>query len=162
MKKLYKLSALLLTFILLCCSEATSQRYHLESERLITDKDSILAELKLVLNDEFELFYPLVIDTVYGGFFSDINYKWELSGRQNKMIVSQARHLWSVSNAASFYPDKKILKQVADQGFKFLKEKMWDEQYGGFYDLVNREAEPLKEGGKSLSVPMVILLQFMD
>ncbi len=67
------------------------------------DRDSITVELQRVLDDEFKRFYPLSIDTTYGGFFSDINYKWELDGPQTKMIVTQARHIWSTSNAAMFY-----------------------------------------------------------
>ena len=64
-----------------------------------TNKDSIITELKAALKSEFDLFYPLSIDTVDGGYFSDINYKWQLQGKQNKMIVTQARHIWSNANA---------------------------------------------------------------
>src|SRR3990172_11581645 len=116
-----------------------------------TNRDSILAEMETNLDNMFELWYPKSIDTVYGGFFSDINYKWELQGRQNKMIVTQARHVWSAYNAAQFYKDsnkKNLLLKVAAHGFEFLKSTMWDKEFGGFYDLVNREGEPLKENGK--------------
>ena len=117
----------------------------------LTGCDSVLIEMETNLDNMFELWYPKSIDTVYGGFFSDINYKWELQGRQNKMIVTQARHVWSASNAAQFYKDsnkKNLLLKVAAHGFEFLKSTMWDKEFGGFYDLVNREGEPLKENGK--------------
>ena len=48
------------------------------------DKDSLIADIQKTLDDDFKLWYPLCIDTVYGGFFSDINYKWQLEGAQNK------------------------------------------------------------------------------
>ena len=76
------------------------------------DRDSITVELQRVLDDEFRRFYPLSIDTTYGGFFSDINYKWELDGPQNKMIVTQARHIWSASNAAMFYQKDNTLRTI--------------------------------------------------
>ncbi len=113
-----------------------------------TDRDTIAIEMQHVLDGEFNAWYPLSIDTSYGGFFSDINYKWELDGRQNKMIVTQARHVWSTANAALFYNKDNALRSVASHGVAFLKNKMWDQEFGGFYDLVNREGEPFKEDGQ--------------
>ena len=74
------------------------------------DRDPITVDLRRVLNDEFKRFYPLSIDTTDGGFFSDINYKWKLDGPQTKMIVTQARHIWSTSNAAMFYQKDNTLR----------------------------------------------------
>jgi mannobiose 2-epimerase len=113
--------------------------------------------MRQVLDTELERFFPLAIDTVYGGYFSDIDYKWELSGRQNKMIVTQARHVWSASNAAMFYGTGHAagrpgltadsLKAVAAHGVAFLRKTMWDQEQGGFYDLVTRQGSPITEGG---------------
>jgi len=68
-----------------------------------------------------------------------------MNGPQNKMIVTQARHVWTCSTVAEFYPEKKdhYLK-IARHGFQFLKDKMWDEKLGGFYNLVDREGNVLK------------------
>lgn len=115
---------------------------------IITDKKTISVEMRHVLDDEFRLWYPLSIDTTYGGFFSDINYKWELEGQQNKMIVTQARHVWSTANAAMFYQKDNMLRNVAGHGVQFLKNTMWDQQFGGFYNLVDRRGEPFKEDGQ--------------
>lgn len=112
------------------------------------DKDSLIADIQKTLDDDFKLWYPLCIDTVYGGFFSDINYKWQLEGAQNKMIVSQARHIWSASTAAMYYKDKNEFLKIAEHGFKFLEDVMWDKKYGGFYDLVKRNGEVVKENGQ--------------
>lgn len=110
-------------------------------------KDSISSELMKALNGEFDLWYPLAIDSVYGGYFSNINYEWKLEGPQTKMIVTQARHVWSNSNAASYYSDKNRYVKNAAHGFKFLKNVMWDSEFGGFYNLVNREGAAVKENG---------------
>lgn len=130
------------------CSGAGNKTLLNESQKSC---DSTAAQIGDVLDNIFKRWYPLSIDTVYGGFFSDIDYKWKLSGKQNKMIVTQARHIWSTSNAALFYdsPEEKVeLLKIAKHGFKFLRDKMWDKEFGGFYELVNREGEVVKENGE--------------
>lgn len=109
------------------------------------DKDSLIKEMEKTLEDDFKLWYPLCLDTTYGGYFSDINYKWQVDGPQNKMIVSQARHIWAASIAAMFYKDRNNFLNIAKHGFNFLKDVMWDKEYGGFYDLVKRDGEVVKE-----------------
>ncbi len=111
-------------------------------------KDTLSTQMQNLLNDTFNLWYPLSIDTVYGGFFSDINYKWKLEGNQNKMIVTQARHVWTNANASMYFNKKEPFFQTAEHGYKFLRNVMLDKKYGGFYNLVNREGEPVKEKGK--------------
>jgi mannobiose 2-epimerase len=113
-----------------------------------TNKDSIITELKGVLDNEFKLWYPLLIDNEFGGYFSEADYKWELKGKQNKMIVTQARGVWSNGNAAQFFKDNASYIKTAEHGFKFLKDVMWDNEFGGFYDLVTREGKPIEENGQ--------------
>jgi cellobiose epimerase len=108
-----------------------------------TNKKVILAELKEQLKVELDHFGGATIDTVYGGYFTDMNYKWELEGRQNKMIVTQARLVWSNANASLYYKEKEPYYKYARHGFEFLKNVMWDKEYGGFYDMVSREGKPL-------------------
>ena len=111
-----------------------------------TDKTAIIAELKSTLKSEFDLFYPLCLDTVDGGYFSDIDYKWELEGRQTKMIVTQARHIWSLSTGSIFYKQPEPYLKYAHHGFEFIKNFMWDKVNGGFYDIVTREGKPISFG----------------
>ncbi len=138
-----------LSFLLIAVAFVSFKFYNEKAkkntEKIETNKDSISVDLKHVLNDEFKLFYPLSIDTVYGGYFSDIDYKWELKGRQDKMIVTQARHIWSNSNAALFYPDKSTFLKTAAYGVEFLKNFMWDKEFGGFYNIVDRKGMPYKD-----------------
>jgi mannobiose 2-epimerase len=106
------------------------------------------SELRGVLDTEFRRWYPLAIDSTEGGFLSDLNVRWEREGPQNKMIVTQARHVWSASNGAMFYQTDNTLRDVAAHGVKFLTDVMWDSTYGGFYWLVDRAGVPIKEDGK--------------
>jgi mannobiose 2-epimerase len=84
--------------------------------------------------------YPASLDTLNGGFLSDFTYNWKPSGFQNKMLVAQARHLWTASKAAIFYNDDRY-RQIARHAFLFLKDKMMDKEYGGFYMLLNSEGQ---------------------
>jgi mannobiose 2-epimerase len=122
-----------------------------QKKEIRTKLDSVRSEMENVLNRELKLYYPLCLDTIYVGYNNDINYKWQLEGPQNKMIVSQARHIWSLANAVIFYPERKEkYYEYALHGYKFLRDKMWDKKWGGFYTLVNRAGEPLESDGETL------------
>lgn len=86
-------------------------------------------------------YYPRNIDTTYGGYLSSFSYDFRPVGAQDKMIVTQARHIWSTANAALFYKDSSY-SALSRHGFYFLRDKMWDKQYGGFYNLVTRDGTP--------------------
>ncbi|HVN49140.1 MAG TPA: AGE family epimerase/isomerase [Bacteroidota bacterium] len=105
--------------------------------------DTVKAGLQRLLTDELTKYYPLVLDTVDGGYLSDVDYRWELNGIQNKMIVTQSRHIWSTSNAVHYFKNDPALLKTAKHGVQFLEDKMWDRDYGGFYDLVDRQGKPL-------------------
>ncbi|HTY11444.1 MAG TPA: glycosyl hydrolase [Bacteroidota bacterium] len=143
-----KCSSLLTLFFLLWQCSPGKTPFDNSAGGVKKDKASIAVELQNVLDDEFHRFYPLSVDTTYGGYFSDINYQWELDGLQTKMIVTQARHIWSASNAAMFYQKDNTLRNIAAHGVEFLKDKMWDSEFGGFYDLVTRQGDPIKEEGQ--------------
>ncbi len=100
---------------------------------------------ELLMENMMPAWYPRIIDKEYGGYLSDFNYKWEQSDRQQKMIVTQARHVWTCSKMKAFTGDDTYL-DYARHGFHFLKDVMWDKQNGGFYNLVTREGNPIKEG----------------
>lgn len=113
----------------------------------------VFNELSTALNKELlDVWYPRTVDSIYGGFLSDFDYKWEMEGPQNKMIVTQSRHVWTCSTVAEFYPEKKeYYLEMARHGVRFLKEKMWDSQQGGFFTLVDQKGNVLKsEKGKRI------------
>lgn len=112
------------------------------------DKKTIALEMRRALDHEMSRWYPLAIDTMYGGFFSDIDENWKLDGEQHKMTVTQARHIWAAANAAAFYQKDNTLRTIAAHGVQFLRSTMWDGRYGGFYTLVDRRGVPIEEGGR--------------
>lgn len=90
-------------------------------------------------NELLKPWYPASIDTTHGGFISAFTYDFKLAANQDKMIVTQARHVWTNSKAAELYPDISYFKDGAAHGVNFLKDVMWDKTYGGFYTLTDRQ-----------------------
>ena len=106
----------------------------------------LVNELEYSLKSQLlDAWYPRVHDEVHGGYLTDFTYDWRLEGAQNKMIVTQARHVWTLSKAAERYPDAGYL-DLAAHGARFLGDVMWDSLHGGFYQLVSREGERITEG----------------
>lgn len=90
-------------------------------------------------NELLKQWYPASVDTADGGFLSAFSYDFKPVGSQDKMIVTQARHVWSNSKAAELFPRSKYYLKSARHGFEFLRDKMWDKQYGGFYTFVDKQ-----------------------
>ncbi len=106
---------------------------------------ALAAELRASLRNELLApWYPRAVDHERGGFLSQFDYRWQPTGAQEKMIVSQARHVWTNARAAQFFHDTSYLP-AARHGFAFLRDVMWDRERGGFYWLVTREGTPVPE-----------------
>ncbi|MBD0257908.1 MAG: AGE family epimerase/isomerase [Cytophagales bacterium] len=86
--------------------------------------------------------YPRTLDREQGGFYSTFSHDWKLTGSQDKMIVTQARHTWLPAKAAQTVPDKARLLEAARHGFHFLRDVLWDQQYGGFHTWTTRDGRP--------------------
>lgn len=110
--------------------------------------DTIRASLR---RDVLAPWYPRVVDTEYGGFLSNFAYDWEMLPLQDKMIVTQTRHVWTAARAAAFFPEERdMYLAAAAQGVDFLRESMWDEEYGGFVSLVSRDGAS-RQGGDAFT-----------
>ncbi len=108
--------------------------------------DDIESSLK---NESLAKWYPQAMDTVYGGFLSSFTFDFKPTGDQDKMIVTQARHTWTNAKAFIRYPDVKDYRDGAAHGFRFLRDFMWDKQYGGFYWLVDRRGNVKGDSSKT-------------
>ena len=105
------------------------------------NKKIILEELLSALEEGIlKRWYPLVIDKADGGYFSNLTFDWKVMPEQDKMIVTQARHVWTTSKAAMFF-NSDFYKDTVLHGYEFLKNKMWDSEFGGFYQMRSREGE---------------------
>lgn len=128
---------ILLSFLVLTTCAALSQKQTAskKEERLQ------LAEQmdKSIRTELLNKWYPQCVDSLYGGFLSTFTYDFKPTGEQDKMIVTQARHVWSNALASRLYPKVSYYKKCAAWGFAFLQNMMWDKVNGGFYTLIDRK-----------------------
>lgn len=106
---------------------------------------ALATEIETELLAEFDAWYPRVMDEEHGGFLTDFTYAWEPTDSQDKMIVTQSRHLWTLSEIGAAYPDRTDYARLAAHGFEFLRDSMWDGEFGGFFQTVTRAGEPVPD-----------------
>jgi len=133
MKKL--ISVFLFTIAIVGCTQIDKEAK--ANKILIEDLE------KAITQDLLNKWYPLAIDNEHGGFYSDITKEFSIGARQDKMIVTQARHIWTNSRAAELYSGNSNYINHALHGFEFLRDHMWDSINGGFFNLVSREGSPI-------------------
>jgi mannobiose 2-epimerase len=110
------------------------------AKKNINERLKIAAEIdKSIRTEMLNKWYPRCVDSLYGGFLSTFTYNFLPTGLQDKMIVTQARHVWSNAIASQLYPDVAHYKKCAEHGFAFLQNVMWDKVNGGFFTLVDRK-----------------------
>lgn len=108
----------------------------------------LAAEVRAALRSDLQAWYPRAVDREAGGFLSEFDFEWRPSGAQDKMIVTQARHVWTNARAAQFFAgdampggdrESERARERATHGYRFLRDRMWDRENGGFFWLVTRD-----------------------
>ncbi|RMG26405.1 MAG: N-acylglucosamine 2-epimerase [Bacteroidetes bacterium] len=132
--------AIMAALLLSCCWLAACTSTSAEKPELPARQ--IKAEMETALTAGLlHRWYPASVDSLYGGFLSDFSYDWKPTGPHHKFIVTQARHLWTCSKAAEKYPHDARYAAAAAHGFGFLRDVMWDKEYGGFFNILSREGK---------------------
>ncbi len=91
------------------------------------------SEIKQELDDLVALWYPRIVDTIHGGYWTNFEYDWSQAEEQPKMLVTQARGLWTAARLAQYYPGRPELLTAAEHGFQFLTDFLWEKERGGFH-----------------------------
>ncbi|WP_266365653.1 AGE family epimerase/isomerase [Tellurirhabdus rosea] len=113
------------------------------------DRIRIAVEMENSIRKEMlNKWYPQAVDREFGGYLSTFTYDFKPTGPQDKMIVTQARHTWTTAKAAERYPTVAHYRENARHGFQFLRDVMWDKEFGGFYTLVDRQGRVKGEPNK--------------
>ncbi len=80
-------------------------------------------------------------DEINGGFLTHFDKNGKDTGENEKSLIAQTRCIYTVASAhRAGYGDGK-LADLARHGVDFLIDKMWDQQYGGFFWMMNRKGE---------------------
>ncbi len=92
-------------------------------------------EVKQELESVLKAWYPRIVDETNGGYWTNFEFDWTRSEDQQKMLVTQARGLWTAARAAGRFPDVPEYRSSADHGYQFLTTVLWDPTDGGFFQL---------------------------
>ena len=94
--------------------------------------------------------YPRSVDRTHGGYVIAFDREGRRAADAPKMIVSQARMLWLSARLARAGHRRDELLEAADHGFRFLRDRMWDREHGGFYWEVDESGTRVTEPHKHL------------
>jgi cellobiose epimerase len=124
-----------------CASRSTSS-----DVAPMPDREQIAAQIeKSLVKETLEKWYPRCTDELHGGYLTGFARDFSPAGDQRKMIVTQSRHLWVNSKSSIWYPEQRHFLKGADHGFRYLRDVMWDKQYGGFFTLLSRDNQVIDQ-----------------
>ncbi|MEN6455056.1 MAG: AGE family epimerase/isomerase, partial [Prolixibacteraceae bacterium] len=84
-------------------------------------------------------------DTCYGTFYTNIGAGWKWDDDDTKKCPGMiSRHVFSYAAAYLLSGDKKYL-DIARETKDFLIDHAWDKDYGGWFDVLDREGSPLEK-----------------
>ncbi|HEV2038007.1 MAG TPA: AGE family epimerase/isomerase [Candidatus Eremiobacteraceae bacterium] len=102
---------------------------------------------RLLLLNQLPFWEP-VLDTRDGGYHLNHDGRGRWRGSAHKFLVAQARTLWFFSRVArSPYGDEDH-RHAARHGYDFLRSRMWDAEYGGFYWCASSSGHKIVQSGK--------------
>ena len=117
-----------LIILLLICTELPAAR-----DRTELANDAVPRLEKVLQENIASFWYNKSLDRANGGYTINFGPKGELKGPGTKMIVTQARTVWLFARLARADYGGNDYIEAAEHGYRFLKEKMWDAENGGFY-----------------------------
>src|SRR5512133_1463989 len=134
MKQLHGISSIVSLFVL-CSSSPMLAQMNGEAAR-----DWPVVFRDVLQHKVLQFWIDHAPDQEYGGILGQLNREGEPTGSGNKSVVLISRALWSFSEAYRRYPDP-AYQQMAAACLKFLRERMWDKQRGGYYFMVSRDGK---------------------
>jgi mannobiose 2-epimerase len=99
------------------------------------DPESWAAILEEHLEDQIlRPWFPKCLDEAYGGFQQSYLRDWREGPAEPKSLVFQARMTWVAATVARHRPRlRRTYHAYALHGLNFLREALWDREYGGFF-----------------------------
>jgi mannose/cellobiose epimerase-like protein (N-acyl-D-glucosamine 2-epimerase family) len=94
--------------------------------------------------------FPRSVDREHGGYRIHHGPDGEPLPGGTKAIVTQARTLWLASRLLRSDYSQQGLREAADTGFRFLRDRMWDAEHGGFFWEVDRTGTKVLRADKHL------------
>lgn len=89
-------------------------------------------------------FWKNLIDHEYGGFFGKVSTDLVVHQNADKSLIAQSRHLYTFSLWYQALKDESLLPYM-HHSYTFLKKAFYDEVYGGYYWMVNRQGQSIDQ-----------------
>ena len=107
------------------------------------DKNELIALRKEAydhLTDELLPFWTSRMkDEKNGGYLTHFDEQGNDTGEDEKSLIAQARCLYTLSSAHRAGYGNGELAELAKHGADFIIDKMWDDEFGGFYWMMDRK-----------------------
>jgi mannobiose 2-epimerase len=115
----------------------------------VPDLRTLLPVLQKNLDDAVVGFWhPRVVDRLNGGYRVAFDAEGRPTADGAKMIVTQARMLWLFARLARAGHRSAEMQQAAAHGYRFLADRMWDREHGGFVWEVDEAGTRVTDGSK--------------
>ena len=108
----------------------------MNKEELINLKQE--AENHLV-NELLPFWTARMIDTANGGYITHFDKEGNDTGEDEKSLIAQTRCLFTISSAHRAGYGGGAYAAMASHGVDFLINKMWDQEHGGFFWMMDRQ-----------------------
>jgi mannobiose 2-epimerase len=140
------------------CSVAFAQAINPQDSPAATPQNyrRIAAQVERSLrDDDLQKLFPAAVDP-QGGFFENFAMDWTHravgpGGDSTRDVVYQSRLTWLAAQAAMRYPDQSAAYLAYTRhGARFLAEKQWDKNQGGFWWSVDVSGQVARSKNKHL------------
>lgn len=92
-----------------------------------------------LMNELLPFWTSRMIDKKNGGYLSHFDEKGNDTGEDEKSLIAQTRCLYTLSSAHRAGYGNGKLAEMAWHGVNFLLERMWDNESGGFFWMLDRK-----------------------
>ncbi|MDD4644576.1 MAG: AGE family epimerase/isomerase [Bacteroidales bacterium] len=96
-----------------------------------------------VVKDILPYWTNLAQDTLNGGFFTTLDSVWKPFGDTRKYPSMLSRHVFGYSVGYLLSGDQHYL-DIARKTVDYLLDHAWDKEYGGWYDVLDEQGNPLE------------------
>ena len=108
----------------------------MKKEELVQLKNEAQAHL---VNELLPFWTTRMIDKENGGYLTHFDENGNDTGEDEKSLIAQTRSLYTLSSAHRAGYGNGELAEMAAHGDDFLLDKMWDNEHGGFFWMVDRK-----------------------
>src|SRR5262245_52859544 len=95
-----------------------------------------------------DAWFPRSLDHTHGGFLCDFDCGWAPCGPHDKLLEFQARQTLTAADACQRYPGERQFQEATLHGLRYLRDVMWDSEYGGWFHRLDRDGQPLESATK--------------